>query len=83
MLWPIVMLSFAVISFMMKNINLGVLAFLLLAGVVIERIVVVLFLKKRRRTERHTEEILKTPLEKFSDKEVENLAKKYRDDAKH
>lgn len=77
-LWPAVMLSFAVISFIMKNIHTGVLVFMLLAGVVLERIIVVVFLKKKR-AERHRDEILSTPLEKFYDKEAEDIAKKYED----
>ena len=43
-------------------------------------------LKKRReqreREQKRAEEILKTPLEKFSDKEVEDLAKKYENQEK-
>ena len=43
-------------------------------------------LKKRReqreREQKRAEEILKTPLEKFGDKEVEDLAKKYENQEK-
>lgn len=51
--------------------------------VVVVAIVVFVTLKKRReqreREQRRTEEILRTPLEKFDDEEVEDLAKKYED----
>lgn len=53
------------------------------AAVVVVAVLVFLTLKKRReqreREQKRTEEILKTPLEKFEDQEVEDLAKKYED----
>ena len=53
------------------------------AAVLVVAVLVFLTLKKRReqreREQKRTEEILKTPLEKFEDQEVEDLAKKYED----
>ncbi len=53
------------------------------AAVVIVAVLVFVTLKKRReqreREQKRAEEILKTPLEKFGDQEVEDLAKKYED----
>ena len=53
------------------------------AAVVVVAVLVFLTLKKRReqreREQKRAEEILKTPLEKFGDQEVEDLAKKYED----
>ena len=55
-------------------------------AVVVVAVVVFITLKKRReqreREQKRAEEILKTPLEKFGDQEVEDLAKKYEDDGK-
>lgn len=39
--------------------------------------------EQREREQKRAEEILKTPLEKFGDQEVEDLAKKYSDDGEH
>ena len=51
------------------------------AAVIVVAVVIFLTLKKRReqreREQRRTEEILKTPLEKFGDQEIEDLADKY------
>ena len=53
-------------------------------AVVIVAVLVFITLKKRReqreREQQRAEEILKTPLEKFGDQEVEDLAKKYEKD---
>ena len=38
--------------------------------------------EQREREQKRAEEILKTPLEKFGDKEVEDLAKKYENQEK-
>ena len=55
-------------------------------AVVVVAVLVFITLKKRReqreREQKRAEEILKTPLEKFGDQEVEDLAKKYEDDGK-
>lgn len=52
-------------------------------AVVVVAVLVFITLKKRReqreREQKRAEEILKTPLEKFGDEEVEDLAKKYED----
>lgn len=51
------------------------------AAVIVVALVIFITLKKRReqreREQRRTEEILKTPLEKFGDQEIEDLADKY------
>lgn len=51
------------------------------AAVIVVAVVIFLTLKKRReqreREQQRTEEILKTPLEKFGDQEIEDLADKY------
>lgn len=39
-------------------------------------------IKQKNLEERHREELLKTPLEKFYDVEAEKLAKKYEDENK-
>lgn len=53
-------------------------------AVIVVALVVFVTLKKRReqqeRARRQTEEILKTPLEKFGDQEIEDLASKYEQD---
>ena len=50
-------------------------------AIVVVAVLIFLTLKKRReqreREQKRAEEILKTPLEKFEDQEVEDLAKKY------
>ena len=50
-------------------------------AVIVVALVVFVSLKKRReqqeRERKRTEEILKTPLEKFGDRDVEDLASKY------
>ena len=55
-------------------------------AVVVVAVLAFITLKKRRkqreREQKRAEEILKTPLEKFGDQEVEDLAKKYEDDGK-
>lgn len=55
-------------------------------AVVVIAVLVFIALKKRReqreREQKRAEEILKTPLEKFGDQEVEDLAGKYEDDGK-
>ena len=55
-------------------------------AVVVVAALVFVTLKKRReqreREQKRAEEILKTPLEKFGDKEVEDLAKKYENQEK-
>ena len=55
-------------------------------AVVVVAALVFVSLKKRReqreREQKRAEEILKTPLEKFGDKEVEDLAKKYENQEK-
>ena len=55
-------------------------------AVIIVAALVFVTLKKRReqreREQKRAEEILKTPLEKFGDKEVEDLAKKYENQEK-
>lgn len=54
--------------------------------VIIVAVLVFVVLKKRReqkeKERRQMEDILKTPLEKFGDQDVENLAKKYEQDSK-
>ena len=53
------------------------------AAVIVVAVLLFITLKKRReareREQERTEEILKTPLEKFGDQEVEDLAEKYQD----
>jgi hypothetical protein len=53
-------------------------------GVIVVVLIVALVLRKRRiaraEEQKRTQEILNTPLEKFGDTEVENLAKKYEED---
>ena len=55
-------------------------------AVIIVAALVFVTLKKRReqkeKEQRQMEDILKTPLEKFGDQDVENLAKKYEQDSK-
>ena len=53
-----------------------------LAVIVVAAVVAIIVVQRRRAKEeqqRRDEEILKTPLEKFGDKDVEDLAKKYED----